>query len=151
MTIFGFTVSMSVFWLAAAIIFVVVEGLTMGLSTIWFAAGALAALIAALLSASIAVQIVIFFAVSALLLVFTRKLFVKQLKTGTEKTNVDALIGREAIVTTEIGPFSPGAVKLGGQVWTAVLKNSADSLEKGTAVKVIGIEGVKLIVCPLEK
>ena len=91
MTIVGLTISMSVFWLAAAIIFAVIEGLTMGLTTIWFAAGSAVALIAALLGAGIPVQVVLFFAASILLLVFTRKLFVKKLHTGTEKTNVDAV------------------------------------------------------------
>ncbi len=151
MTIVGLTISMSVFWLAAAIIFAVIEGLTMGLTTIWFAAGSAVALIAALLGAGIPVQVVLFFAASILLLVFTRKLFVKKLHTGTEKTNVDALIGREAVVKSAIRPFSPGIVRIGGQDWTAVCQDAELSLEEGTEVKVVGIEGVKAIVCPLDK
>lgn len=151
MTIMGFTISMSTFWLAAAIIFIIIEGITMGLTTIWFAAGAVAALAAALLSAGTPVQVVIFFAVSILLLVFTRKLFVKKLKTGTEKTNVDALIGKGAVVISAIKPFEPGVIKLGGQEWTAVLEDSQETLEEGAEVKVIGIEGVKAVVRPLKK
>ena len=89
MTILGLTVSMSVFWLAATIVFVVVEGLTMGLTTIWFAGGAVIALAASLLGAGIAVQVVLFFVISVVLLISTRKLFVKKLQTGAEKTNVE--------------------------------------------------------------
>lgn len=139
---------MSVFWLAATIVFVVVEGLTMGLTTIWFAGGAVIALAASLLGAGIAVQVVLFFVVSVVLLVSTRKLFVKKLQTGAEKTNVDALIGKEAVVISAIKPFEPGIIKLSGQEWTAVSENSEDSLAEGSKVKVIGIEGVKAVVAP---
>ena len=151
MTIMGFTVSMSMFWVAAAIVFALVEGLTMGLTTIWFAGGALVALIAALLGAGVWVQIVLFLAVSVILLLSTRKLFVKKLKTGSEKTNVEALIGREAIITSAIKPFTPGIVRIGCQDWAAVCEDRSRSLEEGTEVKVIGIEGVKAIVAPLKK
>lgn len=148
MTILGLTVSMSVFWLVATIVFVVVEGLTMGLTTIWFAGGAVIALAASLLGAGIAVQVVLFFVASVVLLVSTRKLFVKKLQTGVEKTNVDALIGKEAVVISAIKPFEPGIIKLSGQDWTAVSQNSEDSLDEGSKVKVIRIEGVKAVVAP---
>lgn len=150
MTIFGLTISMSVFWLAAAIIFVVIEGLTMGLTTIWFAAGSAVALVAALLGGALEVQIVLFFAVSIVFLLFTRKLFVKKLQTGTEKTNVDALIGKEAVVKASIKPFEPGIVRIGGQDWTAVSADSDEIIAEGTEVKVVGIEGVRAIVRPLK-
>lgn len=151
MEIYGMTISMPVFWLAAAVIFVIIEGLTMGLVTIWFAAGSAAALAAALLGAGTPVQVVVFFAVAIVCLLFTRKIFVKKLHTGTEKTNVDALIGREAVVKTAVRPFSPGIVKIGGQEWTAVASDSEATLEEGTEVEVVGIEGVKAIVRPLQK
>ena len=151
MTILGLTISMSVFWLAAIIIFVIVEALTMGLTTIWFAGGAVIALAAALLGAGIFVQVLLFFAVSVALLVSTRKLFVKKLQTGAEKTNVDALIGKEAVVTTAIKPFAPGIIKLSGQDWTAVSQDSEALLEKGNKVIVVGIEGVKAVVTPLKQ
>ena len=83
MTVLGLYVSMIVVWLAIALIMLVIEALTVGLATIWFAAGALVALIAALLDFSIAVQIVLFLAVSICLLVFTRKIFVEKLKAGS--------------------------------------------------------------------
>lgn len=143
--------SMPVFWLAAAIIFALIEGLTMGLTTIWFAGGAVAALIASLLGANLAIQIVLFFVVSVGLLLSTRKLFVKKLHTGQEKTNVNALIGKEGIVTSTIKPLDPGIIKLGSQDWTAICKDTEAVVAEGTKVKVVAIEGVKAIVIPLEK
>ncbi len=141
---------MPVFWLAAAIIFVVIEGLTMGLTTIWFAGGAVVALAASLLGAGLAVQLVLFFAVSIVLLLSTRKIFVKKLHTGRTKTNVDALIGKEAIVIRPIRPMEGGLIKLGGQEWTAVCRENV-SFETGEKVKVKAIEGVKAIVEPLKE
>ena len=147
----GISIGMPVFWLIAAIIFAVSEALTVGLVTIWFAGGALVALAAALLGVGIPVQVVLFFVVSVGLLVSTRKLFVNKLKTGKSKTNVDALIGEEAMVLTEIKPFAPGSIKLRGQEWTAVAKEDSLTIESGKIVKVVAIEGVKAVVKPLEK
>lgn len=141
--------SMPVFWLAAAVIFVIIEGLTMGLTTIWFAGGAVVALIAALLGAGLAIQIVLFFVISIILLFSTRKLFVKKLHTGQEKTNVEALIGREAVVTSVIKPLETGIIRLGSQDWTAVCKEEGAVIVEGTKVKVTAIEGVKAVVVPL--
>ena len=138
--------SAPIFWLAAAIIFVVVEGLTMGLTTIWFIA-----LIAALLGAGLAVQIVLFFGVSVVLLLSTRKLFVKKLRTGQEKTNIEALIGKEAVAISAIGQLSTGRVMIGGQEWSAVCGVEGLTIEEGTKVKVTAIEGVKAIVIPLSE
>lgn len=151
MTIFGLTISMPVFWLIAVIVFGVIEGLTMGLATIWFAGGAVAALIVSLLGGSIAVQVAVFLVVSLLLIVFARKLFVKKLHTGEEKTNVDALIGKEAKVVSEIKAFESGIVKISGQEWTAVSADREATVSVGTLVEVVRIEGVKAVVRPLEK
>lgn len=147
----GITIGMPVFWLVAAIVFAVSEALTVGLVTIWFAGGALVALAAALLGASTPVQIVLFFVVSIGLLVSTRRVFVNKLKTGKAKTNVDALIGEEAKVLTDIKPFEPGSIKLRGQEWTAVAKDDNLAIASGEIVKVVAIEGVKAIVKPQEK
>lgn len=140
-----------VFWLIAAVIFGISEALTVGLVTIWFAGGALVALAAALLGASMPVQVILFFVVSIGLLVSTRKVFVKKLKTGNAKTNVDALIGEEAKVLTTIKPFEPGSIKLKGQEWTAVARDENLIIASGEIVKVIAIEGVKAVVKPQEK
>lgn len=150
MTVLGISVSMIVVWLAVALIMLVIEALTVGLATIWFAAGALVALIAALLDFSIAVQIVLFLAVSICLLVFTRKIFVEKLKAGSEKTNVDALVGEKGVVISPIHPYEVGQVKVGGQVWSAVGKNPDETFAVDQLVKINAIEGVKLVVTPVK-
>lgn len=96
-------------------------------------------------------QIVIFFVVSICFLVFTRKIFVEKLKTGSEKTNVDALIGEKAIVVQPIQPFAVGQVKVNGQVWSAVGTRPETTIEQGTEVKIHAVEGVKLVVVPVKK
>lgn len=151
MTLFGLSVSMIVFWLVLALIFLVIEALTAGLTTIWFAGGAFIALLTALLDLPIALQVVIFFAVSICFLVFTRKIFVEKLKTGSEKTNIDALIGEKAMVVKPIQPFSIGQVKVNGQIWSAVGKTPETSIEQGKEVKIHAIEGVKLVVVPMRE
>lgn len=151
MTLFGLTVSTIIFWLIIALIMLIVEALTAGLTTIWFAGGAFAALVCALLDLPIAVQIVIFFIVSICLLVFTRKIFVEKLKTGSQKTNVDALIGERAIVEAAIPAYGVGQVKVGGQVWSAICEKPETEIEAGKLVKVHAIEGVKVIVVPVEE
>lgn len=150
MTVFGINVSMIVIWLAVALVMLVIEALTVGLATIWFAAGALVALLAALLDFSIAVQIVLFLAVSICLLVFTRKTFVEKLKAGSEKTNVDALVGEKGVVISPIHPYEVGQVKVGGQVWSAVGKNPDETFAVDQLVKINAIEGVKLVVTPVK-
>ncbi len=151
MTLFGLTVSTIVFWLIIALIMLIVEALTAGLTTIWFAGGAFAALVCALLDLPVAVQIVIFFIVSICLLVFTRKIFVEKLKTGSQKTNVDALIGERAIVEAAIPAYGVGQVKVGGQVWSAVCEKPDMEIEAGNLVKIHAIEGVKVIVVPVKE
>ena len=101
-----------------------------------------------MLDLSIAVQIVVFLAVSICLLVFTRKIFVEKLKAGSEKTNVDALVGEKAIVVSPIRPYDVGQVKVGGQVWSAIGKNPEETFAVDQLVKIHAIEGVKLVVTP---
>ena len=79
---------------------------------------------------------------------FTRKIFVEKLKTGSEKTNVDALIGTKGIVVQPIRPFAVGQVKVNGQVWSAVGKTPETDIEQGREVKVHAIEGIKVVVTP---
>ena len=93
MTILGLHISMTIFWLIVMIGFLIAEALTVGLVGIWFAGGALVAVILSLFEVSPLMQVIVFFAVSICLLVFTRKIFVEKLNTGKENTNVDALIG----------------------------------------------------------
>lgn len=151
MILFGVSVSMTVFWLALALIFLIIEAATAGLTTIWFAGGAFLALLTALFDAPIVLQVVIFFAVSICFLVFTRRIFVEKLKTGSEKTNIDALIGEKAIVVQPIQPFAVGQVKVNGQVWSAVGKTPETTIPQGKEVKIHAIKGVKLVVTPVRE
>ncbi len=148
MTILGLHISMTIIWLVVMIGFLIAEALTVGLVGIWFAGGALVAVILSLLEVSPLMQIIVFFAVSICLLVFTRKIFVEKLNTGKENTNVDALIGETGQVISTIYPMEIGQVKLKGQVWSALADDSLLTIEEGTYVTIKAIEGVKLIVIP---
>ena len=148
MTIFGITLSAAVVWLIAAAVVAIIEAATLCLTTIWFAGGAVAAAISAMAGAPIWLQGLLFLVVSILLLYFTRPVVKKKLKVGKEKTNVNALIGKEGLVLETIRPFSAGQVKLDGLEWSAAAADPHMTIESGTAVKVEHIEGVKLIVTP---
>lgn len=146
MTIFGITLSVAVIWLVIAALCAIIEAITMGLTTIWFAGGAVISAIAAMIGLSVPVQVGLCLVVSILLIYFTRPIAVKKLKVGKEKTNVDALAGREALVTETIQPFSTGQAKVDGLVWSAVAEDEHSTIESGSVVKIEKVEGVKLIV-----
>ena len=148
MTILGLHISMTIIWLVVMIGFLVAEALTVGLVGIWFAGGALVAVILSLFEVSPLAQIILFFVISICLLVFTRKIFVEKLNTGKENTNVDALIGETGQVVATIHPMEIGQVKLKGQVWSALADDQFLTIEAGTYVTIKAIEGVKLIVIP---
>ena len=140
-----------VFWTAAIVVFCIAEGASFNLVTIWFAFGAVGALIAAIAGASFLVQMVVFVLVAAILLAATRPLVKKRLRIKDEKTNADRVIGKHGFVTEDISPEKfAGKVKVCGQVWSAV---SADGgyIHTGKTVEVARIEGVKLIVREVEK
>lgn len=148
MTIFGLHISMIIIWLVLMVAFLAAEALTVGLISIWFAGGALVALILAFFNIAPLIQVIAFFAASICLLVFTRKIFVEKLNTGKEQTNVDALIGEIGQVIATINPMEVGQVKIKGQVWSALADDQLLTIEEGSYVTVKAIEGVKLIVVP---
>lgn len=136
----------SIFWLAALIIFLVAEIITLGLTSIWFAGGALVSFIASFLGANLVVQIILFLVVSIVLVAVTRPLASKYFNKNRTKTNIDAVVGKRGFVVTEIDNLKgQGEISLAGQVWTA---RSADNsvIGKDIEVEVVAIEGVKLIV-----
>ena len=134
-------------WLAIVIVLLVIEIATLGLTTIWFAGGALVACIAALLHANIWVQIVLFLVVSVLLLFFTRPLAVRYMNKDRTKTNVDSMVGKEAVVTEAIDNLkAQGVVQVNGLDWTARSEESQEVIPKGAIVEVGRVDGVKLIV-----
>lgn len=133
-------------WLGLAVLFAVLEALTVGLTSIWFTGGALCAMVLAILGVGFPWQVAVFFIVSIVLLATTRKIFVNKLKTGSEKTNVETLIGQEGTVTTNIIPLNTGRVNVKGQDWAAVAVGRNDLIPAGTIVVVKAIDGVKLVV-----
>lgn len=137
------------FWLALTIVSVVVEALTLGLTSIWFAFGGLAALIAGILGAAIWIQVLCFILVTAIMLGLTRPLAIKFLKPSLKKTNVDAIPGKKGEVLESILPMEgKGQVKLEGQIWSAKPEDGVTEIPAGTVVTVIRIEGVKVVVRP---
>ena len=138
---------MTAVWVVLMIVFLVVEGAAPGLVSIWFALGALAALISALLGAQLWLQCVWFIVVSLLALIATRPLAKKYVNSKTQATNADMLIGQECIVTETIDKLrGSGAVSIGGKVWTARADGEETVIGEGTVAVVERIEGVKLIV-----
>ena len=136
----------SICWLAVFALLIVIELATMGLTTIWFAGGAVAGFIASMLGANVVIQAVVFFVVSIVLLIFTRPFAVRYINSNKTKTNIDGLIGQEALVLEEINNIrETGCARLEGKEWTA---RSVDDtvIPADTVVIVERIEGVKLIV-----
>lgn len=139
-------------WLATMIILIVIEAVVPGLISIWFAAGALAALIATLLHAPVWLQIALFVLVSVVSLILTRPLVKKYVNSRTQPTNADAVIGKECIVTSSVDNIlGSGSAKAAGKEWTARSYDDDVTIEKGTRCIVERIEGVKLIIKPKEK
>lgn len=138
-------------WLAILIVLVLIEIITLGLTTIWFAGGALAAFIASLLGAGIPVQITLFVVVSLLLLGGTRPYAVRHFNKERIKTNAESLIGSYGIVLEDINNLeATGTVQVNGLEWSA--RAADDSLiAKGKEVLIEKISGVKLIVKEVEK
>ncbi|MCI9670386.1 MAG: NfeD family protein [Lawsonibacter sp.] len=137
---------MTIFWLAAFIVFAVGEAVTVGLVSVWFAVGALAALFATALGAGLWLQITVFLGVSALALALFKPLSSKFLKPKVSATNADRVIGSTALVTETIdNAQAQGQVKVNGQVWSA--RSAQDIvIPAGTDVRVLRIEGVKVMV-----
>lgn len=136
-----------IFWMVILIICIVIEVLTLGLTTIWFAAGALVAIFAALLYAPIFVQVILFLLVSLTLLFFTRPIAVKYFNRDRVKTNVESMVGRQAIVIGEIDNVqATGQVTVSGQEWSARSWDDKVRIPAGAVVVVVAISGVKLIV-----
>lgn len=135
-----------VIWLFIVVVMAIIEIITLGLTTIWFAGGALVAFIASLLGANLIVQIVLFIVVSVGLLALTRPLAVKFLNKGRESTNAESLIGKRAVVKQEIDNLNArGMVSVNGQEWTARAFEEK-IIPEGTTVEIMEISGVKLLV-----
>lgn len=142
--------TLSIIWAVLIVFFTLVEAFTLGLTSIWFAVGALAALIASAFGFNFVVQFISFIIVAVILLIYTRPVARKVFKVGQNKTNVDALIGKKGYVTKSILPKEVGQVKLNGQIWTAKGEEH-ETYNIDEEVEVMAIEGVKLIIKKVEQ
>lgn len=141
----------SVIWLILMVVFLIVEGLTVSMVSIWFALGALAATLTALAVDNLWVQIAVFLAVSAVCLAALRPLSRKWLTGRKQPTNADRVIGAEGLVCQAIDNLAgAGAVQVFGQTWTARSEDGSP-IPAGSRVKILRIEGVKLFVQPAEQ
>ena len=142
--------SMVFVWVAIFILAAIVEAFTLGITSIWFAIGAIAACVVAWLGGGIPFQLATFLLVSVLLIVFTRPIAVRKLKVGKEQNITEQIIGHRGMVTETVQPFGSGLVKVDGAIWTAIGEYPEVSIPSGCRVQVVRIEGVKLIVKQFE-
>lgn len=133
-------------WLIILAVLIFIEIITLGLTTIWFAGGALVAFVVSLFVDNLLLEIILFLVVSLLLLYFTRPFVIKYFNPKRTRTNYEGVIGREALVTIMIDNLrASGQVTVGGQEWTA-RSEDGKIIEVGTVVSVKDVSGVKLIV-----
>ena len=141
----------SVLWFVLLVVFILVEASTVTMVSIWFVIGSLAAMIVSFLGGQFWLQIVVFLAVSAVLLIALRPITKKFLSPRIVKTNVDSVIGAKGRVTASIDNVeAKGQVKLGAMEWTA-RSTDGSPIEKDTLVTVDRIEGVKVFVTPVKE
>ena len=134
-------------WLIVFVACILIKLITLGLTTIWFAGGALIAAICAAFGAPLWLQAVLFGAVSLVLLYFPRPVAVKYFNRDRERTNAESLVGRQAIVTGEINNLQGiGQVAVNGMEWTARTITDGQVIKTGEVVAIRGINGVKLLV-----
>ena len=148
MTLFGLlSTSQSLFWLSILVLCIVIEIATMGLTTIWFAGGALIAAIASGLGAGVLVQWILFLVISLVLLIFTRPLAVRYMNKGVPKTNVNSLIGERAVVIQKINNLEQtGQVRINDIEWMARTSSDEVTIPEHAIVTIEDVQGVKLIV-----
>ena len=144
--------SITLAWLALLIILLVVEIITVGLTCIWAAGGALVAMLLSLLHIPTGWQIAAFLLVTAILLYFTRPFSVKIINSKREKTNYEGIIGKTVRIAERVSNIEQtGMAVVNGQEWTVRAEDETEILEPGTLAKVVNISGVKLIVKKYEE
>jgi len=137
-------------WIVLLIAFLVVELITAGLTTIWFAGGSLVSMILAALEVPLPIQIIVFFIVSFILLFLTRPLAVKYVKTDKLKTNYESAIGKKVFIKERVdNRKGTGIADLSGQEWTARMMDETLTLEAGEHGIVAEVSGVKLMLKPI--
>ena len=140
----------AIFWLVAMVVFMAAEAMTVTLVSIWFAAGALGAVLVALLGGGLMLQVTVFLALAIVLLFFLRGIVRKHFTPRLTRTNIDSVIGSTGIVITPVNNIAAlGQVQINGMEWSARSTNNTH-IPAGTLVKVDKIEGVKVFVSPAE-
>jgi len=140
---------MNTVWLIVAVAFGIAELMTTSLTLVWFSIGALILMVLSTFIESVIIQIALFAAISITLLVIFTKYFVDKDKTFKYNTNLQGIEQKTGVVKVEILPYTTGIVTLTGEDWTAISENN-EKIEVGQLVKVIRIEGVKLVVKPTD-
>ena len=140
----------SVVWLILLVVFIAAEAATVQLVSVWFAVGALAAMVVSLLGGEVWLQVAVFFILSIALLALLWPVAKKRLKPKVVATNADALVGRLCTVTEDIDPTEGGRVKLGDVTWSARSENG-DRISAGARVRVLNIQGAKVFVEEVKK
>lgn len=140
----------AIFWLVAMVVFMIAEGLTVTLVSIWFAVGSLAAILVALVGGGVMTQVFVFLGVSILLLLCLRSVVRRYLNPHLIHTNVDSVVGCEGIVTSDVNNVAAlGQVEINGLSWSA-RSSTGEAIREGVRVRVDKIEGVKVFVSPAE-
>ena len=134
---------MTLIWLLIVIVLGLIELFTVNLVTIWFVASGIVALVLSYFDVPVPIQVTVFVILGIILLFTTKKPLEKMLNKTKQRTNVDRVLDMEGIVTEEIDKNSPGEVKVDGKRWTAIADTK---IPKDATVKILKIEGVKLIV-----
>ncbi len=144
---------MTYFWVAIALVALIVEALIPGLVAIWFVPASLVAALLAILSVPVPLQILVFFVLAFAFVFFSHTIFSKFFKKKKDtRTNIDAIIGEKCVVTERIENIAGcGQVKIGGMFWSARALDEAAVYEEGTVVTIRAVMGVKLIVSALEQ
>ena len=141
----------AIFWLAAMVVFIAAEAMTVSLVSIWFAAGALGAILVALLGGGLVLQVTVFLALAVALLLSLRSIVRKHFTPHVTRTNIDSVIGATGIVVTPVNNIAAlGQVQIGGVEWSA-RSTSGSHIPAGALVRVDRIEGVKVFVSLAEE
>ena len=131
-------------WLGLVAVLLLAEAMTVGLTTIWFAGGALVAAIASFFQVNLVIQVLLFLVIS---LIFTRPWAIRFMNSNREKTNVDSLIGESAVILEKVDNLKEtGKAQVRGMEWTVRTEKDEETVEKGEVVTIVKVQGVKLIV-----
>lgn len=141
----------AIFWLAAMVVFIAAEAMTVSLVSIWFAAGALGAIIVALLGGGLVLQVTVFLALAVALLLSLRSIVRKHFTPHVTKTNIDSVIGATGIVVTPVNNIAAlGQVQINGMEWSARSSDNSH-IPAGVMIRVDRVEGVKVFVTPIRE